>query len=242
VIEQHSSQNHSVNSSDTNERSQYQQTTKNATQLQRKTLKEAKEWVHDELYHSQTTGNKQYSETSSNKLQNTSNQEGEGSRREVEPLADKLLYLTNQACQSKIKSKSLLTQSMKSSGALRKAIKSPSGSQSTLQEPSAKAMPTSSKVKISQKFNKFEQSNPAMKVPGYSTKQNLFQTKTMKKQGSGMIDFKESFKSPDARTGTLKKTGSISYAILPRQVIPGTDLKATKKMKSPSPSSKQGPD
>lgn len=42
-------------------------------------------------------------------------------------------------------------------GGLRKGIKSPNGtSQSTLQEPSAKALPTSSKVKISQKFNKFE--------------------------------------------------------------------------------------
>jgi len=36
-------------------------------------------------------------------------------------------------------------------------------------------MPTSSKVKISQKFNKFEQSNPKMGGgPGYSSKQNLF--------------------------------------------------------------------
>ena len=36
-------------------------------------------------------------------------------RREAEPLADKLLYLTNQACQSKVKSKSQLTQTMKNS-------------------------------------------------------------------------------------------------------------------------------
>lgn len=77
-------------------------------------------------------------------------------KRGAEPLADKLLQLTNQACQSKVKSKSHLTHSIK--GGMRKAIKSPSasGSQCTLQEPSAKAMPTSSKVKISQKFNKFE--------------------------------------------------------------------------------------
>ena len=74
-----------------------------------------------------------------------------------------------------------MTQSMKNSN-LRKGIKSPnSGSQSTLQEPSAKAMPTSSKVKISQKFNKFEQSNPTMKIPSHPAKQNLFQTKTLKK-------------------------------------------------------------
>ena len=128
---------------------------------------------------------------------------------------------------------------MKSSGALRKGIKSPSGSQSTLQEPSAKAMPTSSKVKISQKFNKFEQSNPAMKMPGYPAKQNLFQTKVLKKQGSSgllqMEEMKEAFKSPDVRQGNLKKNGSISYAILPRHVIPSSDLKAHKNMKSPSP-------
>ena len=60
---------------------------------------------------------------------------------------------------------------MKGSGGIRKGIKSPSGSQSTLQEPSAKAMPTSSKVKISQKFHKFEQSNPAMRMTqAYSNK------------------------------------------------------------------------
>ena len=141
-------------------------------------------------------------------------------RRAAEPLADKLLYLTNQACQSKVKSKSHLTQGLKNSQGLRKGIKSPSGSQSTLQEPSAKAMPTSSKVKISQKFNKFEQSNPAMKMPGHPVKQNLFQTKTLKKQGSGPLnDFKEFHKSPDVRQGHIKKNGSVSYAILPRQVI-----------------------
>jgi len=84
-----------------------------------------------------------------------------------------------------------------------------------------------------------------MKMPGHSTKQNLFQTKTLKKQGSGpLADFKESFKSPDVRSGHIKKNGSISYAILPRQVIPASELKAHKKMKSPSPSIKLtgGPD
>ena len=105
-------------------------------------------------------------------------------------------------------------------------------------------MPTSSKVKISQKFNKFEQSNPAMKMPGHPTKQNLFQTKTLKKQGSGPLnDFKELNKSPEIRQGHIKKNGSISFAILPRTVIPSSDLKAHKKMKSPSPSIKlSGPD
>lgn len=40
----------------------------------------------------------------------------------------------------------------------------------------------------------------------------------------------------------MKKNGSISYAILPRQVIASSELKGQKKMKSPSPSIKlQGP-
>lgn len=41
-------------------------------------------------------------------------------------------------------------------------------------------------------------------------------------------------------TGAIKKNGSISYAILPRHVIPSSDLKAHKKMKSPSPGIKNG--
>ena len=76
-------------------------------------------------------------------------------------------------------------------------------------------MPTSSKVKISQKFNKFEQAGHGSKIS--SAKQNLFSTKTLKKQGSGPLqDFKEFAKSPEARAGHIKKNGSISYAILPR--------------------------
>ena len=59
-------------------------------------------------------------------------------------------------------------------------------------------MPTSSKVK---KFNKFEQTNIGMKLPGYlPAKQNLFQTKTIKKQGSGPLqEFKDIGKSPEIR-------------------------------------------
>ena len=52
------------------------------------------------------------------------------------------------------------------------------------------------------------------------------------------MEFKEYNKSPDVRHGHIKKNGSISYAILPRQVLPGSDLKAIKKIKSPSPSIK----
>ena len=56
------------------------------------------------------------------------------------------------------------------------------------------------------------------------------------------MEFKEFNKSPDIRQGHIKKNGSISYAILPRQVLPGSDLKAIKKIKSPSPSIKLGSD
>jgi len=40
----------------------------------------------------------QYSETSSSKQQLTNSSQIKQERRDAEPLADKLLYLTNQAC------------------------------------------------------------------------------------------------------------------------------------------------
>lgn len=50
-----------------------------------------------------------------------------------------------------------------------------------------------------------------------------------------------SHKSPEARP-LVNKNGSISYAILPRREINASDLKLTKKMKSPSPQVKLGHD
>ena len=74
-----------------------------------------------------------------------------------------------------------------------------------------------------------------------STK-NLFQTNTNRKSSKkGKNGGFLSHKSPEARP-LVNKNGSISYAILPRREINASDLKLTKKMKSPSPQVKLGHD
>ena len=182
----------------------------------------------------------QFLEKSNNKVQiNQNNSNASGS----EPLSDKLLYLTNQAHQTKIKSKSQLMSSQSSSH-LRKKIPNPTGtatgSQSTLQEPSARALPTSSNMKISRKFNKFEQSQQ-VKLP--QNKQSLFQiTKQTKKNPGQLKSDNDSRMSPDPHKSNnqsgIQKHGSNSQAALPRQLIPNEIKHLAKKIKSPSPNVK----
>ena len=78
--------------------------------------------------------------------------------------------ITAAQTQSAILQASISGRVKRTNQAIRKNMKSPGASCSTHQEPSAKALPTSSKVKFSQKFTnmtKFEQTGP-LKIPSTS--------------------------------------------------------------------------